>query len=98
MLISWVLGRALNIQQIRPTKNKYNKNDLKAAFCLLELLVYIQLVTCTRLLCNAQLTVSIICAFRRRSLQHAASKLFDEIEIFSEKMSLKRRRKIDRIS
>ena len=78
-------------------KDKYNnRSNLKAVFCLLELLVYIQLVTCTRLLCNAQLTI--ICAFRRRYLQHAASKLFDEIEIFSEKMSLKRRRKIDRIS
>ena len=58
MLIFWVLKklRALNIQQIyrsnlyikkRKQKNKYHKNHLKAAFCLFELLVYIQLVTCT---------------------------------------------------
>ena len=37
------------------TKDKYDKvNNLKAVFCLFELHVYIQLVTCTRLSCNAQ--------------------------------------------
>ena len=48
------LGRALNIQQICQKKDKYNKNNLKAVFCLLELLVYIQLVTWPPLSCNAQ--------------------------------------------
>ena len=51
--------------------------------------------------CTIQLPVSIIYPFRQRSLQtymHAASKFFNEIDIFREKMSLKRRRKIDRIS
>ena len=53
-------------------KDKYDKIILKAVFCLLELFVYIQLVTCTRLSCNAQfsqLLVSIIYPFRRRSLK-----------------------------
>ena len=35
-------------------KDKYDKNNSKAVFCLLKLLVYIQLVTRTRLSCNAQ--------------------------------------------
>ena len=35
-------------------KDKYDKNNLKAVFCLFELRVYIQLVTCRRLSCNAQ--------------------------------------------
>ena len=35
-------------------KDKYDKNNLQAVFCLLELLVYIQLVTWPPLSCNAQ--------------------------------------------
>ena len=31
-------------------------NNFKADFCLLELLVYIQLVTCILLSCNAQVS------------------------------------------
>ena len=74
-------------------KKKYDKNNLKAVFCLLERLVYIKLVTCTRLSCNAQfsyrfpfftLSVKDLC-------KHAASKFFDEIDIFTEKMSSQNR-------
>ena len=94
------LGRALNIQQICQKKDKYNKNNLKAVFCLLELLVYIQLVTCTRLSCNARFSYwfPLFTLFVEDLWKHAASKFFDEIDIFSKKMSWKYRRKIDRIS
>ena len=94
------LGRALNIQQICQKKDQYNKNNLKAVFCLLELLVYIQLVTCTRLSCNAQFSYwfPLFTLFVEDLWKHSASKFFDEIDIFSKKMSLKWRRKIDRIS
>ena len=81
-------------------KGKYDKNSLKAVFCLLELLVYIQLVTCTGLSCNAQFSYwfPLFTLFVEDLWKHAASKFFDEIDIFREKMSLKRRRKIDQIS
>ena len=102
MLISWVLRKntkhSSNLSKKK--KNKYDKNNLKAVFCLLELLVYIKLVTCTRLSCNAQFSYRfpLFTLFVEDLCKHAASKFFDEIDIFREKMSLKRRRKIDRIS
>ena len=102
MLISWVLRKSTkhssNLSQKK--KNKCDKNNLKAVFCLLELLVYIQLVTCTRLSCNAQFSYwfPLFTLFVEDLWKHAASKFFDEIDIFSAKMALKRRRKIDRIS
>ena len=101
MLISWVLRKSTkHSSNLSKKKNKYDKNNLNAVFCLLELLVYIQLVTCTRLSCNAQFIYRfpLFALFVEDLCKHAASKFFDEIDIFREKMSLKRRRKIDRIS
>ena len=43
-----------NFNKFVKNKDKYDKHNLKAVLCLLELLVYIQLVTCTRLSRNAQ--------------------------------------------
>ena len=101
MLISWVLRKSTkHSSNLSKKKNKYDKNNLNAVFCLLELLVYIQLVTCTRLSCNAQFIYRfpLFALFVEDLCKHAASKFFDEIDIFREKMSLKRRRKINRIS
>ena len=55
MLVSWFLKKSaqhstkLSQQSLYQKRNKYDKNNSKAIFCLLEPLVYIQLVTCTRL-------------------------------------------------
>ena len=43
-----------NFNKFVKKKDKYDKHNLKVVLCLLELLVYIQLVTCTRLSHNAQ--------------------------------------------
>ena len=102
MLISWVLRKSTkhSTNLSKKKKDKYNKNNLKAVFCLFEMRVYIQLVTRRRLSCNAQFSYwfPLFTVFVEDLWKHAASKFFDEIDIFSEKMSLKRRRKIDRIS
>ena len=102
LLISWVLRKSTkhSTNLKKKKKDKYDKNNLKAVFCLLELLVYIQLVTCTRLSCNAQFSYwfPLFTLFVEDLWKHAASKFFNEIDIFSEKMSLKHRRKIDQIS
>ena len=73
---------------------------MKAVFCLLELFVYIQLVTCTLLSCIAQFSYwfPVFTLFIEDLWKHAASKFFHEIDILSEKLWLKRHRKIDRIS
>ena len=102
MLISWVLRKSTKHSSnlSKKKKNQYDKNNLNAVFCLIELLVYIKLVTCTHLSCNAQFIYRfpLFALFVEDLCKHAASKFFDEIDIFREKMSLKRRRKIDRIS
>ena len=100
MIISGVLRKSTKHSANLSKKNKYDKNNFKTVFCLLELLVYIQLVACTRLSCNAQFSYRfpLFTVFVEDLCKHAASKFFDEIDIFREKMSLKRRRKIDRIS
>ena len=43
---------------IKTNNNNNKKNNLKAVSCPLELFVYVQLVTCTRLSRNAQFTGS----------------------------------------
>ena len=88
MLISWVLTKStkhstnrINIFIKKKNNNNNNKNNLKAVFWLLEMFVYIQLVTWTRLSSNAKfgnaqfepsciktLLVSFICPFRRRQV------------------------------
>ena len=100
MLISWVLRKSIKHSTNLSKKDKYDKDNLKAVFGLLELLVYIQLATYILLPCNAQVSYwfPLFTLFVKDLWQHAASKFFGEIDIFSEKMSLKRRRKIDRIS
>ena len=104
MLISWVLRKSTkhssDFSKKKKQTNKYHKNNLKAVFCLLELLVYIKLVTCTRLSCNAQFSCRfpLFTLFVKDLCKHAAPTFFDEIDIFREKMSLKRRRKSDRIA
>ena len=100
MLISWVLRKSTNHSSNLSQKKTSKMRITWRLFCLLELLVYIKLVTCTRLSCNAQFSYRfpLFTLFVEDLCKHAASKFFDEIDIFREKMSLKRRRKIDRIS
>ena len=57
MLISWVLRKSIkHSTNLSKKKDKYNKDNLKAVFGLLELLVYIQLATYILLPCNAQVS------------------------------------------
>ena len=83
MLISWVLRKSTKHSSnlSKKKKKKYDKNNLKAVFCLLELFVYIQLVTWARSSSKAKFgnaqfepacietpPVSFICLFRRREV------------------------------
>ena len=91
LLISWVLTKSTKhstnssqqylYQKKKKNNNNNNRNNLKAVFCLLELFVYIQLVTWARLSSKAKFgnaqfepacietpPVSFICLFRRRQV------------------------------
>ena len=103
MLISWFLKKStkhstkLSQQSLYQKRNKYDKNNSKAIFCLLEPLG----LPCHVHTLITQWTIyrfPFFAHFVENLCKHAASMLFDEIDIFSGKMSLKLPRKIDRIS
>ena len=65
MLFSWVLRKSIKHSTNLSKKDKYDKDNLKAGFGLLELLVYIQACHVHILImqCTSQLLVSIIYPF-----------------------------------
>ena len=84
MLISWVLRQSTKHSSNLSKKKTSTKRITWRLFCLLELLVYIKLVTCTRLSCNVQFSYRfpLFTLFIKDLCKHAASKFFDEIDIF----------------
>ena len=90
----WRALSSLRTTEARCVRNS-RKNNLKAVFCLLELFVYIQLVTCRRLSSNAKFgnaqlelvcietpPVSFICPFRRRQAMLKKAQLHNATGIF----------------
>ena len=88
MLISWVLRKSTKHSTNLSKKDKYDKDNLKAVFGLLELLVYIQPATCILLSCNAQVSYS---GFHYLPI---SSKIFDNMLhlIFSMKFTFSARK------